>query len=71
MNKKTAYGIVLGDLLRHPMFVGHYDAKNGNKHFMYGIQTVMEFIAYSVDDNMGDVFENLFLENLIESEKNA
>ena len=27
-----------------PMFNGHYDRKNGNEHFIYGINTVMEFI---------------------------
>lgn len=27
-----------------PMFNGHYDRENANEHFIYGINTVMEFI---------------------------
>lgn len=27
-----------------PMFNGHYDRKNANEHFIYGINTVMEFV---------------------------
>lgn len=65
-----AYKMVLKDMVENGpgFFVGKYDATNGNKHFMYGIETVMEFIAYKAEQ---EEFDNLFLENLIKSEKNA
>lgn len=45
MDLKKAYQMVFNDLHECPMFQGHYDAANGNPHFMYGIETVMEVIA--------------------------
>ena len=38
---------------------------------MYGIGTVMEFIAYSISDEVGDNFSNKFIENMILSEEKA
>lgn len=58
------YGLVLEDLKQVPMFTGKYDAKNGNIHFMYGISTVLEYIA----DKAGDEeYEGMFLDNLNKS----
>ena len=53
------------------MFIGRYDAKNGNEQFMYGISTVMEYLAYRVSDEYGDAFSGEFVNNMIESEKRA
>lgn len=39
--------IRVSDLKKVPMFNGCYDKKNANKHFIYGIECVMECI-----DNM-------------------
>lgn len=69
MLKKLAYKIVLNDLLKCNMFVGIYDAKHGNSSFMYGIGTVMENIAYSINDKTGDSFSELFIKNMVKSEK--
>lgn len=71
MNKTIAFQIVLNELLDVPMFKGIYDAKRGNKDFMYGISTVMEHIAYTVNDNVGNDFNDIFLKNMITSEKIA
>jgi hypothetical protein len=49
------------------MFLGIYDAKNGSEQFMYGISTVMEFIAYNCGEEIYDEFEKIFLENLQKS----
>lgn len=58
------YKTVLEDLKQVPMFTGKYDAKNGNIHFMYGISTVLEYIA----DKAGDEeYEGMFLDNLNKS----
>ena len=53
------------------LFCGHYDAKNGSTEFMYGIATVMEYLAYLVSDDYGAEFEDTFLKNMIKSEKSA
>lgn len=71
MDKSKAYAIVLNDILEKgcgPM-VGKYDAAHGNKNFMYGIYTVMELIAYSVNEEIGYEFDELFLDNMIKSEE--
>ena len=70
MDKSKAYAIVLNDILEKgcgPM-VGKYDAVHGDKHFMYGVASVMEYIAYNVNEDIGREFEELFLENMIKSE---
>lgn len=71
MDKKTrdAFRIVFEELTRNPMFKGKYDAKNGNKHFMYGVSTVMENIAYNADEWLGENFSDTFFENMIKSEE--
>lgn len=66
--KKLAYKIVLKDLCKCSLFVGRYDAKHSDDHFMYGINTVMETIAYSVSDKVGDEFSDNFMKNMITSE---
>lgn len=67
MIKKMAYKMVLKDLCECNMFIGKHDAKNGNEHFMYGIGTVMECIAYRIDEKTGDDFADTFMKNVIES----
>jgi hypothetical protein len=67
MSKQEIYKTVLKDLVKCPMFLGNYDAKNGSKQFMYGILTVMEFIAYNCGEETYDEFEKIFLENLQKS----
>lgn len=68
MFRKWAYKKVLNDLKKYRMFCGKYDAKNGNVHFMYGVQTVMEYIASQVSRECCDKFDNEFINNLLESE---
>ena len=70
---QDAYRIVLNDMLNSGcgLFVGEYDARNGDEKFMHGISTVMEWIAYKVSDADGDEFNDLFIKNLIKSEQKA
>lgn len=69
---REAYRIVLNDILNNgcEMFVGNYDTKI-SADFMYGISTVMEYIAYSICDEQGDDFSNMFKKNMIASELKA
>lgn len=71
MNKAEAYKIVFDDLCKCNMFVGIYDAKNGNEHFMFGIGTVMEAIATVVGEETWDNFLDIFNHNMRESERRA
>lgn len=73
LEKAEAFKIVLEELKKCSLFCGEYDAKNGNEHFMYGIQTVMESIAARADDTdaMLNNFTDEFLHNMIVSEKKA
>ena len=65
---KDAAIIVLNKLKECPLFCGDYDAKHGNKSFMYGISTVMETISYYADD---EDFSTMFLDNMVNSEKKS
>lgn len=70
---QDAYRIVYNDILNSGcgLMVGEYDAKNGSEQFMFGISTVMEWIAYRVSEADGDAFSEMFTKNLVESEKKA
>ena len=62
---ENAYKTVLNDLIKCNMFIGHFDASNGNRQFMRGICTVMEFIAIQAGF---ENFTELFYHNMEESE---
>ena len=57
-----AWEYVYDELIKVAMFIGIYDAKHGNKHFMYGISTVMEYIANCADKE--DEFDAMFMQNM-------
>lgn len=60
---------LLTEMSECPLFIGKYDAKNGNEDFMYGIQTVMEFLAFSISDEFGEKFSKKFTHNMVDSKK--
>lgn len=66
-----AYKMVLNDMCRCNIFTGTYDAKNGNKHFIHGVETVMEYVASKAGDEEYAEFEEMFLNNIVESEIKA
>ena len=69
MTEREAFRMVYNELIECNLFAGHYDAKNGNPHFMYGVCAVMENIA----DKAGylDEFDALFDHNMLDSERKA
>ena len=70
--KKYAYKIVYKDLIKQEgLYIGKYDAKHGGESFMYGISYVMETLAYSISEDVGDEYFDLFLNNLVASEDEA
>lgn len=70
---QDAYRIVFNDMMNSScgLLVGKYDAKNGNEKYMFGVDTVMEWIAYKVSEAQGDDFSELFTKNMVESQKKA
>ena len=67
--EKVIYKIV-ADIMNHNIFNGTYDAKRGNKHFMYGISTMLEFLTnYTKNDAFIEYIQDEFLNNMIKSEK--
>ena len=72
MDLKQAYQMVFDDLHENRMFQGHYDAVNGSPHFMAGIETVMEVIAYrAYDDDFAKKVFNEFCDNMLRSKYNV
>ena len=73
MDNTEAFKIVLNELKKNSLLCGHYDARHGNEHFMYGIATVMEAIAVRADDTgeIYDGFEDEFLNNMTKSEERS
>ena len=63
------WSLVFDELLKVPMFRMEYDAKNGNEHFMYGIATIMEFVAYKADRE--DEYTRIFNDGLNMSREKA
>lgn len=70
---KAAYHLVYDDIVSKgpDLFKGCYDTKHGNNSFMYGICTVMEFIADKVSPEVYDEFSIEFVKNMNKSEERA
>lgn len=73
MTKQDAYRIVYNDILNRDigLFLGRFDAKNGKPEFMYGISTVMEFIALECSEEDYEDFQQIWFENFQKSIDNA
>lgn len=69
MTKQDAYRIVYNDILNRGigLFTGTFDAKNGNEKYMYGINAVMEFLAYESSEQDYEDFQNIWDENFQKS----
>lgn len=68
-HEKATLKNIFEELKKCNLFVGKYDAKNGNKDFMYGVASVMECLAYMIDDECGYNFSHEFYENMLTSEE--
>ena len=70
---KAAYHLVYDDMVSKgpKLFKGCYDAKHGNNSFMYGICTVMEFIADKVSPEVYNKFSTEFVTNMNKSKERA
>lgn len=68
MNKEEIRQLVL-EMMECPLFRGEYDAKNGSESFMYGIATVMEYLASLVDDTFYQNVSDGFTRNMVKSQE--
>lgn len=68
MTKEDIRQLVL-EMMECPMFRGVYDAKHGNESFMYGISTVMEYLASRVGDTFYQEVSDVFTHNMVKSQK--
>ena len=69
MDKQTIKELV-EKMSKCNLFIGKYDAKNGNENFMYGVLAVMEYLTYMVSEEYREKFSEMFFENMIDSEEN-
>ena len=67
MAKEEIRQLVL-EMMECPMFRGEYDAKDGNESFMYGITTVIEYLASLVDDTFCQEVSDTFTHNMAKSQ---
>lgn len=72
-SKRDEYKRVYDDLTQATsLFTGRYDAENGDPNFMYGINTVMEYIAYEAGGyDLLDEHSAMFSDNMEYSEDKA
>ena len=68
MTREEIIKDLIEDMSKCGVFVGKYDAKNGSEEYMYGVDAVMEYLAYEVSDEYGDAFSEKFTKNMIDSE---
>lgn len=69
---KRAYQLVYDDINSSDcsLFAGKYDAINGSDKFMYGINTVMTYIAHEgYGEDFASAAEDKFLDNMAKSKQ--
>lgn len=71
MTKEEVIRSLIEEMSKCGLFVGKYDAKNGSEKFMYGVNAVMEYLAYEVSDEYGDKFSDMFVKNMLDSKNKA
>lgn len=71
MNINEAYKMVYEDMVNSGcgLLVGKFDANNGTEKFMYGIQTVMEWIADRATS--AEAFDAIWMKNFFASLEKA
>lgn len=55
------------EMMECPMFRGEYDAKHGSESFMYGVATVMEYLALKVSEEFYEEVSDIFVKNMVKS----
>lgn len=66
MSKEEVRDLVL-EMMECPLFRGVYDAKHGKESFMFGVSTVMEYLAAKVDEDFYQKVSDIFAKNMLRS----
>lgn len=66
-NEREILKKIVENMRKCGLFAGKFDAKNGNVNFMYGIETVMEYLTLLISDEYHDELEQEFLTNFEKS----
>lgn len=62
-NEREVLKKIVENMRECGLFVGRFDAKNGNVNFMYGIETVMEYLASLISEEYCDKYQKEFINN--------
>lgn len=62
-NEREVLKKIIEEMRKCGLFAGKFDAKNGNVNFMYGIETVMEYLTMLISDEYHDEYEKEFINN--------
>lgn len=62
-NEREVLKKIVENMRECGLFAGKFDAKNGNVDFMYGIETVMEYLTSLISEEYHDEYEKEFLNN--------
>lgn len=62
-NERAILKKIVENMRECGLFAGKFDAKNGNVNFMYGIETVMEYLASLISEEYCDEYQKEFINN--------
>ena len=62
-NERAILKKIVENMRECGLFVGRFDAKNGNLNFMYGIKTVMEYLTSLISEEYCDEYQKEFINN--------
>lgn len=62
-NEREVLKKIVENMRECGLFVGRFDAKNGNVDFMYGIETVMEYLTSLISEEYCDEYQKEYINN--------
>lgn len=68
MTREEMIKNLIEEMSKCGLFIGKYDAKHCKGNFMYGVLTVMEYLACEVSEEYRDEFASMFFQNMIDSQ---
>ena len=62
-NEREVLKKIVENMRECGLFAGKFDAKNGDINFMYGIETVMEYLTSLISEKYCDEYQKEFINN--------
>lgn len=62
-NEREILKKIVENMRKCGLFAGKFDAKNGNVNFMYGIETVMEYLTGLISEEYCNEYQKEFINN--------